>query len=43
MSLVGKKAPRFEQAAVVNGHEIVNGYSLDLVNNILQGSVLQTE
>ena len=29
MSLVGKKAPRFEQAAVVNGHEIVNGYSLD--------------
>ena len=24
-------------------HEIVNGHSLDLVNNILQGSVLQTE
>lgn len=29
MSLVGKKAPRFEQSAVVNGHEIVNGYSLE--------------
>ena len=29
MSLVGKKAPSFKEAAVVNGKEIVNEYSLD--------------
>ncbi|MCZ2444453.1 MAG: peroxiredoxin [Flavobacteriales bacterium] len=29
MTLVGKKAPSFTAQAVVNGHEIVNGFSLD--------------
>lgn len=29
MSLVGKKAPAFSTAAVVNGEEIVEGFSLD--------------
>lgn len=29
MSLVGKKAPSFKEAAVVNGVQIVNEYSLD--------------
>ena len=28
-SLIGKKAPSFEAAAVINGNEIVEGYSLD--------------
>lgn len=28
-SLVGKKAPSFSAGAVVNGHEIVSGFSLD--------------
>lgn len=29
MTLVGKKAPSFTAQAVVNGHEIVSGFSLD--------------
>lgn len=29
MSLVGKKAPVFKSAAVLNGHEIVEGFSLE--------------
>lgn len=29
MSLVGKKAPKFSAKAVVNGHEIIDGFSLD--------------
>ncbi len=29
MSLVGKKAPSFKANAVVNGEEIINGFSLD--------------
>lgn len=29
MSLVGKKAPNFSAKAVINGHEIVDGFSLD--------------
>ena len=29
MALVGKKAPSFKASAVINGEEIVEGFSLD--------------